>query len=476
MEPDPVHWDEASARSSRYGAIVAPPLYVLHAARRAPGTPDPARPAGGGPGLGRTRCRRRVRRAAADRGPADARPQRRHRGGALPVARRGRRDQRAVYAMSTSSIATVAAGRWCSPRSRRSTQPGRRAARARRQHGDHAMSAAACASRTSPSATSCPSWSAARSHRLTSCAGRRRSRTGTGSTTTSRSPSATTVCRRCSINGSFKQHVLVALLRGWLEPSGWLAADPDVVPGNGPRRRHADGVRPRARDRAVATGSASSSARSGSATSAARRGRAGARPACCRCRDGPSGPLPLPGTAVTDEAAPGALEGVAVLEVGHGIAGRSRRACSAISALRCQGGAPGAATSCAGSARSPTTPTGCARAPSSSYLNWNKRGVVLELTRTPGRDALRDLAQRGGRADRLAAPAHASRRRGLAGASLRRAQPAACRHVGVSNFGASGPYARLARLRPRLRGDERRSPRSAALRSRAAQARASPVL
>lgn len=26
------------------------------------------------------------------------------------------------------------------------------------------------------------------------------------------------------INGSFKQHVLVALLRGWLEPSGWLAA------------------------------------------------------------------------------------------------------------------------------------------------------------------------------------------------------------------------------------------------------------
>ena len=25
------------------------------------------------------------------------------------------------------------------------------------------------------------------------------------------------------INGSFKQHVLVALLRGWLEPAGWLA-------------------------------------------------------------------------------------------------------------------------------------------------------------------------------------------------------------------------------------------------------------
>ena len=25
------------------------------------------------------------------------------------------------------------------------------------------------------------------------------------------------------INGSFKQHLLVALLRGWLEPEGWLA-------------------------------------------------------------------------------------------------------------------------------------------------------------------------------------------------------------------------------------------------------------
>src|SRR5690242_14880048 len=41
LEPDPVHWDEAAARASRYGAIVAPPLYVIHAARRAPGSPDP---------------------------------------------------------------------------------------------------------------------------------------------------------------------------------------------------------------------------------------------------------------------------------------------------------------------------------------------------------------------------------------------------------------------------------------------------
>jgi acyl dehydratase len=41
MEPDPVHWDEQAAAESRYGGLVAPPLYVLHAQRRAPGSPDP---------------------------------------------------------------------------------------------------------------------------------------------------------------------------------------------------------------------------------------------------------------------------------------------------------------------------------------------------------------------------------------------------------------------------------------------------
>jgi acyl dehydratase len=41
MEPDPVHWDEHVAGASRYGGLVAPPLYVLHAQRRAPGTSDP---------------------------------------------------------------------------------------------------------------------------------------------------------------------------------------------------------------------------------------------------------------------------------------------------------------------------------------------------------------------------------------------------------------------------------------------------
>lgn len=42
MEPDPVHWDADAARASRYGEVVATPLYVLHAAsRRHAGTPDP---------------------------------------------------------------------------------------------------------------------------------------------------------------------------------------------------------------------------------------------------------------------------------------------------------------------------------------------------------------------------------------------------------------------------------------------------
>lgn len=41
MEPDPVHWDRSAAQASRYGDLVAPPLYVIHATRRAPGTPDP---------------------------------------------------------------------------------------------------------------------------------------------------------------------------------------------------------------------------------------------------------------------------------------------------------------------------------------------------------------------------------------------------------------------------------------------------
>jgi acyl dehydratase len=41
MEPDPVHWDDERAGTSRYGRVVAPPLYPVHAFRRPAGTPDP---------------------------------------------------------------------------------------------------------------------------------------------------------------------------------------------------------------------------------------------------------------------------------------------------------------------------------------------------------------------------------------------------------------------------------------------------
>jgi acyl dehydratase len=42
MEGNPVHWDPAAARDSRYVEVVATPLFPMHSTtRRAPGTPDP---------------------------------------------------------------------------------------------------------------------------------------------------------------------------------------------------------------------------------------------------------------------------------------------------------------------------------------------------------------------------------------------------------------------------------------------------
>ena len=42
MEGNPVHWDEEAAAASRYGEVVATPLYPMHSTtRRAPGTADP---------------------------------------------------------------------------------------------------------------------------------------------------------------------------------------------------------------------------------------------------------------------------------------------------------------------------------------------------------------------------------------------------------------------------------------------------
>ncbi len=41
MDPDPIHWDEAYAKKTRYGGVVAPPLFVTHIFRTPAGAPDP---------------------------------------------------------------------------------------------------------------------------------------------------------------------------------------------------------------------------------------------------------------------------------------------------------------------------------------------------------------------------------------------------------------------------------------------------
>src|SRR5271166_4791081 len=41
MDPSPRYWDEAWAKTSRYGGLVAPPAFPPLAFRRAPNDPDP---------------------------------------------------------------------------------------------------------------------------------------------------------------------------------------------------------------------------------------------------------------------------------------------------------------------------------------------------------------------------------------------------------------------------------------------------
>lgn len=45
MDTDPVYWNEAVAQESRYGGLVAPPLYPLHAFRPRADAPDALEPA-----------------------------------------------------------------------------------------------------------------------------------------------------------------------------------------------------------------------------------------------------------------------------------------------------------------------------------------------------------------------------------------------------------------------------------------------
>jgi hydroxyacyl-ACP dehydratase HTD2-like protein with hotdog domain len=41
MDPDELHWNADRARAAGFPDAVAPPLYPVHAVRRAPGSPDP---------------------------------------------------------------------------------------------------------------------------------------------------------------------------------------------------------------------------------------------------------------------------------------------------------------------------------------------------------------------------------------------------------------------------------------------------
>jgi acyl dehydratase len=49
MDDDPIFWSQADAARTRYGGIVAPPLFPLHAFRRPSGTPDPLSRVAGDP-------------------------------------------------------------------------------------------------------------------------------------------------------------------------------------------------------------------------------------------------------------------------------------------------------------------------------------------------------------------------------------------------------------------------------------------
>jgi acyl dehydratase len=41
MDDDPIFWNDAYVKNTRYGDVVAPPLFALFAHRRPPGSPDP---------------------------------------------------------------------------------------------------------------------------------------------------------------------------------------------------------------------------------------------------------------------------------------------------------------------------------------------------------------------------------------------------------------------------------------------------
>lgn len=55
MDTDRVFWDDAYAKDTRYGGVVAPPLFPVHMHQRAPDAPDPLDKARSDPGYDGTK-------------------------------------------------------------------------------------------------------------------------------------------------------------------------------------------------------------------------------------------------------------------------------------------------------------------------------------------------------------------------------------------------------------------------------------
>ena len=276
------------------------------------------------------------------------------------------------------------------------------------------------------------------------------------------------------INGSFKQHVLVQLMRAWLEPAGWLARIQMSFRG-----MDLVGDTLTAVGRVVETTAhdafglvvceiAIRNQRGEEGTT----GGAHGRPAAPRR---PARPVSVSrAAAVTRDPAPGALDGVVVLDIGHGIAGPfAARLLGDLGADVVKVEEPGAGDFVRRLGPFAADDQGGRVSAVFELLNWNKRSVALDLHDPGARERLARLAQEADIAITSLRP------RTLDALGSRRGEPAQRqsaprRHHGLE-LRLDGPIPRLARERPGLLRDERRRPDQRQLGSRAAQARAAPV-
>ena len=183
------------------------------------------------------------------------------------------------------------------------------------------------------------------------------------------------------VNGSFKQHLLVSLLRGWLEPAGWLAkvqmsfrgmdlvGDTLTAAGACGNLRVRDGLG------LVVCEIGIRNQRGEEGTTGQRDRRAAA------ARRAP-GALPVPGTAaVMTKPNPARSTASSCSRSATASPARSRRDCSAISEPTWSSSSPRAATSCAGSAHLRTTRRASARAPCSSSSTGTSAASRSTFTR-----------------------------------------------------------------------------------------------